>query len=66
MSDNIVELANEGHGEHRASREAADGAHRGREWGKLYQDRICGEVVARGAGGVRGWERSSAVRFFIF
>ena len=39
----------------------------GREGGKLYPDRMGGEVVARGAGSVRGWERSStAVRFFSF
>ena len=54
MSTNFVELVNEGHGEHRASREAGDGAHCGREGGKLYPDRTSGEVVARGAGGLRG------------
>ena len=31
LSTNTVELANDGHGEHRASREAGDGAHCGRE-----------------------------------
>ena len=31
LSTNIVELANEGHGEHRASRETGDGAHAERE-----------------------------------
>ena len=50
---NIVEAGARG-GEHRASREAGDEAHCGREGGKLYPDRIGGEVVARGAGGVRG------------
>ena len=45
------------------SREAGDGAHCGREGGKLYSDPIGGEVVARRAGGVRGQERSSVVRF---
>ena len=55
LSTDLVELAaNEGHGEHQASREAGDGAHCGREGGKLYPDRIDGEVVARGAAGVRG------------
>ena len=54
LSANIVERANEGHGEHKASREAGDGAHCGGEGGKLYPDRIVGEVVGRGAGGVRG------------
>ena len=53
-STNFVELANKGHGKHRASREAGDGAHCGREGGKLYPDRIGCEMVARGAGGVRG------------
>ena len=38
----------------RASREEGDGAHRGREGGKLYPDRIGVEVVATGAGSVRG------------
>ena len=54
LSTKFGELANEGHGEHRASREAGDGAHCGREGGKLYLDRIGCEMVARGAGGVRG------------
>ena len=54
LSTKIVELANERHGEHRASREARDGAHCGREGGKLHPDRIDFEVVARGAGSVRG------------
>ena len=40
---NFVELANERHGEHRASREAGDGAHCRREGGNLYPD----ESVAR-------------------
>ena len=31
LSTNTVELANDGHGEHRASREAGDGADCGRE-----------------------------------
>ena len=53
-STNFAELANEGHGEHRASREAGDGAHCGREGGKLYPDPIDCEMVARGADGVRG------------
>ena len=64
MSTNIVERANDNHNEHRASREAGDATDCGREWGKLYPDRICGEVVARGAGGVLGGE--SALQFFIF
>ena len=54
LSTNIFELANEVHGEHRASREAGDRAHWGRGGGKFHPDRIGGEVVARGAGGVRG------------
>ena len=49
----FVELANEGHGEHRVSREAGDRAHCGREGGKMYPDRIGCEMVARGARGVR-------------
>ena len=35
LSKNTVELANEGHGEHRASREAGDGAQYGREGAEL-------------------------------
>ena len=31
LGNDIVELANDGHGERRASREAGDGAHYGRE-----------------------------------
>ena len=31
LSNNTVELANDGHGEHRTSREAGDGANCGRE-----------------------------------
>ena len=54
LSTNIVELVNEGHGKHRGSRETRDGAHWGREGGKLYPDRIGEEVAARGAGSVRG------------
>ena len=54
LSTSIVELASNGHGEHRASREAGDEAHWGREGGKLYPDRMGGEAVARGAGSVRG------------
>ena len=54
FSTNFVELANEGQDEHRAYREAGNGAHCGREGGKFYPDRIGGEVVTRGAGGVRG------------
>ena len=54
LSTTIVELANEGCGEHRASRGAGDGAHCGREGGKLYQDRIGSTVVVKRAGGVRG------------
>ena len=64
VSTNIFELANKGHGEHQASREAGDGAHCDREGGKLCPDRIGGEVIAREADGVRGKERSSAVRCF--
>ena len=54
LSTNFVDLANEGHAEHRASREAGGGDHCDREGGKLYPDRIGGEVVERGADGVRG------------
>ena len=54
LSTNNVEMANEGHGEHRASREARGGAHWGGEGGKLYPDRIGGEMVARGASSLRG------------
>lgn len=54
LSANNVELANEGYSEHRASREAGDGAHWVREGGKLYPDRIGGEVVAGGATSARG------------
>ena len=53
LSTNTVELANDGHGKHRASREVGDGAHSGREGEEFYPDRIGGEVVAGGAGGVR-------------
>ena len=66
LSTYFVELANEGHGEHRASREAGGEDNCGREGGKLYQDRIGGKVVARWASGVRGWEGSSAVQFISF
>ena len=65
LSTNFVELANEGHGEHRASREAGDGAYCGREGGKLYPDRIGCEMATRGAGGVRGCERE-ALMFCFF
>ena len=54
LSTDSVELADEGRGEPRASREAGDRAHCDREAGKLYPDRIGGEVDTRGAGGVRG------------
>ena len=54
MRTNIIELANEGHGEHQASRGAGDGDNCDRERGNLYPDRVGDEVVARGAGGVRG------------
>ena len=54
LGTSIVELANEGRGEHRASREAGDGAHCGREGRKPYPGRTGGELVARGAGGVQG------------
>ena len=53
-STNFVELANKDHGKHRALCEAGDGAHCGREGGKLYPDRIGCERVAKRAGGVRG------------
>ena len=67
LSTNFVELANEGHGKQRASREASDGAHCGREEGKLYPDRIGCEMVARGAGGLRGCEREALLFvFFLF
>ena len=54
LSTNIVGLAHEGLGQHQTSREAGDGAHFGREGEKLDPDRIGGEMVARGAGGMRG------------
>ena len=50
----MVDRAHGGHGEHRALREAGDGAHWSREGVKLHPDRIGDEVVARGAGSVRG------------
>ena len=53
-STNTVELANDAHGEHRASPEGGDGADCGKELGKLYPDRIGGEVVVRGAVDSRG------------
>ena len=52
LSTNFVQLANEGHGEHRASREAGDGAHCGRDGRKFYQNPVGGEVVARRAGSI--------------
>ena len=64
LSTNIVELANEGHGEHRDLREAGDGSHWGREEVKLYLGRIGGAVVARGRAACKAG-RSCAVRFFV-
>ena len=46
----IVERANEGHGEHRASREADHGAHWGRDAVELDPNRIDGVVIAGGRG----------------
>ena len=43
LNTNIVDLANEGHGEHRASRGAGDGAHWGGEGGNFTRT----EAVAR-------------------
>ena len=40
LSTNNVDLASEGHGEHRPSPGAGDGVHCGREGRKLYLDRI--------------------------
>ena len=37
---------NDGHGGHRAKRDAGNEAHCGREYGKLYPEQIGGEVVA--------------------
>ena len=51
--------------EHRPSRKAGDGVDRGRDGGKLYPDRMSGEVVTRGAGGVLGCEGSSAGHYFV-
>ena len=65
LNTDFVELANEGHGERRASREAGDGAHCGREGGKLYPDRFGCEMVARGAGGVRGERQALLFVFFL-
>ena len=54
LSTNTVELANDGHGEHRPSREATEGADCCRGEESFTRNRIGGEVVARGAGSVRG------------
>ena len=54
VGTNIVELANEGLDDHRASCEAHDGAHWGGEGGEIYSDRMGGEVIATGACSVQG------------
>jgi len=62
----MMERANEGHGEHRASREAGHGAHWGRGAVELDPDRIDGEVIAGGR--VASWvtERDNRFNFFVF
>ena len=52
----MLERGNEGHGEHRASREAGHGAHWGREAVELDPDRIDGVVIAGGRGAPRQTE----------
>ena len=54
LSTKGVELANEGRGGHRASREGGYETHWNKEGEKLDPDRIGGEVVAREAESVRG------------
>ena len=66
LSTNIVELANEGRDEHRASREAGDGAHCGREGRKLYPDRMVARC-SRGEGqGAYEAEREVLLFEFLF
>ena len=61
-----LERANEGHGEHRASRDAGHGAHWGREAVKLDPGRIDGEVIAGWLEASRVTERDSRFNFFVF
>ena len=62
----MMERANEGHGEHRASREAGHGTHWGREAVELDPDRIDGEVIAEGRGASRLTTRQRRLNFFLF
>ena len=62
----LLERANEGHGEHRASREAGHGAHWGRGAVELDPDRIDGEVIAGGRVASRVTERDGRFNFFVF
>ena len=62
----MMERANEGHGEHRASCEAGHGAHWGREAVELDPDRIDGDVIAEGRGASRLTERERRHFFFCF
>ena len=62
----MMERANEGHGEHRASRKAGHGAHWGREAVELDPDRIDGEVIAGGRGASWVTERDTRFNFFVF
>ena len=48
LKTNLIMLANNGHGEHRSSRNAGHGVHWGREAGHLDPSRLGGEEVARG------------------
>ena len=60
----MIERANEGHVEQRASREAGHGAHWGRRGGKLGPNLIDVEVVARGVESVRGSQKRTCSIFF--
>ena len=62
----MLERANEGHGEHRASHEAGHGAHWGRGAVELDPDQIDGEVIVGGRGALRVTERHSRFDFFVF
>ena len=62
----MMERVNEGHGEHRASREAGHGAHWGRGAVELDPDRIDSEVIAGGRTASRVTERDSRFNFFLF
>ena len=66
MNTILLERANEGHGEHRASREAGHGAHWGRGAVELDPDRIDGEVIAGGRVASRVTERDGRFNFFVF